>query len=83
MALEQAKIGQVVTAQMEALERDYGQFDDAEIGAVISIVEVVRPEGEDFRSEVRVRFNIRDPYRVMGLMRTAEQQVLPAFRPQD
>ncbi len=80
MALEQARIGHVVTAQMEALVRDYGKHEDAEIGAVISIVEVVRPQGEELRSEVRTRFNIPDPYRVIGLMRTAEQQVLPTFR---
>jgi hypothetical protein len=79
MPLDQARIGQVVTAQMEALERDYGTDDDVEIGTVITIVEVLRREGDGYRSDIRTRFNVGDPYRVIGVMRTAEQQIMPTL----
>lgn len=80
MALDQAKIGQVVTGQMEALERDYGDDEDVEIGAVITIVQVLKKEGDDeYFSNVRMRYNVGDPYMVLGLMRAAEQNVLRSF----
>jgi len=41
MSFDQSKIGQVVAAQMEALEERYGE--DCEIGNVCSIVEFRRP----------------------------------------
>lgn len=79
MALDQAQIGQVVTGQMEALERDYGDDEDVEIGAVITIVEVLKHEGDGVSSNIRMRHNVEDPYRVIGLIRTAEQTVLGGF----
>jgi hypothetical protein len=73
MALDQAKIGEVVAAQMEALERDYEGDDDVEIGAVITIVQVLRKEGPDrYASNVRMRYNVADPYAVLGYIRAAE-----------
>ena len=70
MALDQSKIGQIVAAQMEALEADYG--DDCEIGDVCTIVEVVGPHG----SHVRVRNSDGRPHIGLGLLLTAEQALL-------
>jgi hypothetical protein len=79
MALDQSTIGKVVTAQMQALERDYDDDQDHQIGAVITIVEILTPEGEGFRSEVRTRNNVVEPYKTLGLMKIAEQSVLKAL----
>jgi hypothetical protein len=80
MALDQAIIGQVVTGQMEAIERDHGDDEDVQIGAVITVVEVLKKEGEDeYSSNVRIRYNVADPYRVLGLIRAAEQNVIQGF----
>ncbi|HXR28251.1 MAG TPA: hypothetical protein VN772_01650 [Solirubrobacteraceae bacterium] len=79
MALDQATIGQVVTGQMEALERDYGDDEGVEIGAVITIVEVLKQDGERVSSNVRMRHNVGDPYRALGIVRAAEQTVLEGF----
>lgn len=70
MPLDQTKIGQLVTAQMEALEADYG--DDSQIGDVCTIVEVVGPHG----SHVRVRNSDMRPHVALGLLRIAERGVL-------
>jgi len=77
MPLDQAIIGQVITGQMEAIERDHGDDEDISIGSVITIVEVLKKQGEDeYGSNVRIRYNVRDPYRVLGLLRVAEQHVI-------
>lgn len=73
MALDQAVIGQVVAAQMEALERDYARDESAQIAGVITIVQVVTRESEtEIGSNVRMRTNIPDPYAVIGILRMAE-----------
>ncbi len=80
MTLDQAIIGQVVTGQMEAIERDHGDDEDVSIGAVITIVEVLKKQGENgYASKVRIRHNVGDPYRVLGLVRAAEQNVIQGF----
>jgi hypothetical protein len=77
MALDQSKIGQLVTEQMEAIERDYGDDEgEHEIGAVITIVQVLTHHGENVASDVRLRHNVGDPIMVLGLMRAAEQTVI-------
>jgi hypothetical protein len=77
MALDQSKIGQLVTEQMEAIERDYEDDDrEHEIGAVITIVQVLTREGEGFASDVRLRHNVGDPYMVLGLLTAAEQVII-------
>lgn len=52
MSIDQSALGQVISEQMTAIEKD---FDDGAIGAVISIVQVVPKEGEP---EVRLRLNV-------------------------
>jgi hypothetical protein len=82
MPLDQSIVGQVVTEQMEAIERDHGNDPDVQIGSVITIVEVLKREGtEAFSSNVRIRTNLGDPYRVLGLMRAAEQNIVQGFNP--
>jgi hypothetical protein len=40
---------------------------------VITIVQVLKKEGDDeYSSNVRMRYNVGDPYTVIGLMRAAE-----------
>jgi hypothetical protein len=70
MAFDQTKIGQVVAAQMEALEGRYG--DDCEIGNVCTIVEVLGPHG----SHVAVRSSEARPHTTIGLLRLAEAMLL-------
>ena len=80
MALDQTILGQVVSEQMEAIEHDHGEDPDVEIGAVITMVEIVKRQGEqEFSSRVRLRTNSGDPYRVLGLIRAAETNVIRGF----
>jgi len=74
MALDATKIGQVVAAQMEALEADYAE--DCEIGDVCAIVEVVGPHG----SHVRVRGSDMRPHIIVGLLRLSENMFLASMR---
>jgi len=74
MTLDQTKVGQVVAAQMEALEEAYGE--DCEIGDVCTIVEVIGPHGYD----VRVRSSDLRPHVSIGLLRMAESIFLASLR---
>lgn len=74
MTLDQTKVGQVVAAQMEALEEAYGE--DCEIGDVCTIVEVIGPHGSD----VRVRSSELRPHVSIGLLRMAESIFLAGLR---
>jgi hypothetical protein len=78
MALDGSILGNCASEQMEALESDYGTDENAEIGAVITIVQVVKAlddEGE-YSTTVRMRHNIADPYAAIGYLRAAEQTIL-------
>jgi hypothetical protein len=82
MALDQTTIGKLVTEQMQALEKDYDDGEEHRIGAVITIVEILTPHGEEaedsqaFRSEIRSRNNVGDPFRALGLLKIAEQGII-------
>ncbi len=78
MALDGTILGRCASEQMEALETDYEDDHLAEVGAVITIVQVVkRLEGEgEYSSTVRMRHNISDPYAAIGYLRAAEQTIL-------
>ena len=87
MALDGSILGKCASEQMEALETDYGSDDSVEVGAVITIVQVVKKldeEGE-YTSTVRMRHNIADPYAAVGFLRAAEQTILRQLgdRPED
>jgi hypothetical protein len=80
MPLDGSVLGNCASEQMEALEKDYGEDENVEVGAVMTIVEVLtRQENDQYASNVRVRHNIGDPYRVLGLLRAAEQNILQSF----
>jgi hypothetical protein len=80
MPLDGSILGNVAAEQMAALERDYDDTD-AQIGAVMTIVEILIPEGTDeqgntaFASAVRSRHNIADPYRALGIIKAAEHNI--------
>jgi hypothetical protein len=80
MPLDGTILGNIAAQQMAALERDYGEID-AQIGAVMTIVEVLVPQGTDehgnasFASAVRSRHNIGDPYRAIGIIKAAEHNI--------
>jgi len=80
MPLDRTKLGTTASEQMEALEEAYGDDDNASVGAVLTIVEILRQDGNDVRSDVRMRINdAGDPYRVIGLLRAAEATVTKSF----
>jgi len=60
------RLGEEVAAQMDAIETDFG--DDYEIGNVVTVVEVITPNG----AGVRVRCN-QQPWIGLGLLRVAEK----------
>jgi hypothetical protein len=81
MPLDGTILGNLAAEQMAALERDYANDADAQIGAAITIVEVLSAQGTDeqgntqFGSAVRLRHNVGDPYRAIGLLRAAEHNI--------
>jgi hypothetical protein len=64
-----AKLMHEVAEQMDAIETDFG--DGYEIGRVITIVEVIRPDGD---VGLRVRAGMY-PWVALGMLRAAEQIV--------
>jgi hypothetical protein len=60
------KLGEEVAAQMDAIEADFG--DDYKIGNVVTVVEVVRPDG----ASLRVRCN-QQPWVGIGMLRIAQR----------
>jgi hypothetical protein len=74
--MDTSKAGQLIAEQMEALERDFGDKEDHQIGAMVTIVEIQGPEGSHFR----MRNNIGNPVVVLGVMRMAEAQWLEGMK---
>jgi hypothetical protein len=64
-----AKLMQEVAEEMDAIETDFG--DDYQIGRVITIVEVVRPDNQ---VGLRVRAG-QYPWVTLGMLRAAEKIV--------
>jgi hypothetical protein len=58
-----------VAAQMDAIEVDFG--DGYEIGAIVTVVEVRRPDGT---AGVRVRHNA-PPWVALGMLKVAEKSI--------
>jgi hypothetical protein len=77
VAIDQQRVGEHVAAQMEAIERQYGgEESEAEIGNILTIVEVLSPNGP----EVRIRPSDPRPWVVLGLLRWAEENTLASIR---
>lgn len=75
MAIDQSKLGQHIQEQMQAIEDDPDVPDDAEIGAIITIVELGKvgegPEQEGGLRNMRVRTNV-PPHIAIGLLEEAK-----------
>jgi hypothetical protein len=65
--------GQMAAAQMENIEQSYEGREGFEIGMMISIVQIVGPNGE---LENRVIHNAPAPFLALGLMRVVEEVIL-------
>jgi hypothetical protein len=82
MALDRAVLGKMASEQMQALEDSYDENSDVQIGGVMTLVEVLTPIGPDeqgnmqFASNIRLRHNIGDPYRIIGLLQQAAHDIL-------
>jgi hypothetical protein len=74
--MDTSNVELVTGAAKGTLERDYGDQEGYEIGAVILIVEVQGPEGGNFR----VVPNIQDPHATLGVLRIAEDTWLRSLR---
>jgi hypothetical protein len=70
MAIDQKRLGEHIAAQMEAIEADHRDAR-AEIGTIITIVEVVGPEG----AGVRIRPSDPRPWVTLGLLKWAERLI--------
>lgn len=81
MALDRTILGKVAAEQMQALDESYGDDETVEIGAVLTIVQVLRKvgAGDEYASVVRMRHNVGDPYAAIGYLRAAEQTVIQAI----
>lgn len=72
MPIDQSPLGQHIQEQMQEIENDPEIPDDAQIGRVLTIVEIIGPKGkEDEYTNVRVRANAR-PYVAVGLLEMAK-----------
>lgn len=65
MPIDQSRLGNVVQAQMEAIEANHGE--ECEIGEVVVIVEILCPEEHD----IRVRCSDSRPHVAFGLLEAA------------
>jgi hypothetical protein len=80
VALDRSVLGNMAQAQMEALEQAYGENENVQIGGVVTIVEVIEQTDDgQITSTIRKRHNIGEPYRAIGILRLAEQQVIQTF----
>jgi hypothetical protein len=74
--MDTSKAGELIAEQMEALDRDFGDRDDLEIGGGVSIVLIQGKDGSFFR----IRSNMGHPAMTLGAMRMAEDEFLRALR---
>ena len=79
MAIDQSPLGNHIQEQMEEIEGDSEIPDNAQIGRILTIVEIVGPKGEEDQfTGVRVRANAR-PYVAVGLLEVAKNIQLKAM----
>lgn len=82
MALDRAVLGKMASEQMQALEESYAEDSDVQMGGVMTLVEILTPVGQDEHgnvkvvSNIRMRHNIGDPYRIVGLLQQAAHDIL-------
>jgi hypothetical protein len=73
MAIDQSPLSTHIMEQMEAIEEDPEVPDDAAIGGIVTLVEVVGPEDEEGRRGrgFRVRSNL-PPHVTIGYLEEAK-----------
>lgn len=73
MAIDQSPLSTHIMEQMEAIEQDPDVPDEAEIGGIVTIVEVVGPEEEPgMRARgFRIRSNL-PPHVTIGILEEAK-----------
>jgi hypothetical protein len=73
MTIDQSPLSTHIMEQMEAIEQDPGVPDDAEIGGIVTLVEVVGPdEGDGMRGRgFRIRSNL-PPHVTVGVLEEAK-----------
>ena len=82
MPLDGTILGTLASEQMEALERDFAGDEAISIGTVVTIVEIRRAQGTDEQgnelvsSNIRLRHNTPDPFRVLGILDQAKHDIL-------
>lgn len=73
MAIDQSPLGQHIQEVMQEIEDDSDIPDNAQIGRIVTIVEVIGPkDAPDEFTHVRVRANAR-PYVAIGLLEIAKR----------
>jgi hypothetical protein len=77
MAIDTSKAGQQIAAQMEAIEKDFEDQEGFRLGAIVTIVGIESPDGG---AHFRIRHNVGDPARALGVMRLAEDQWIQYMR---
>lgn len=85
MAIDQSKLGQHIQEQMEAIERDPSISDNAQIGDIVTIVEIIDPgeggEAPGPAAEIELSRSVRVrqtgmPHVGIGLMEVAKNFLL-------
>jgi hypothetical protein len=72
MPIDQSPLGNHIQEMMQEIENDPEIPDDGQIGRIVTIVEVIGPNGkEDEFTGIRVRANAR-PYVAIGLLELAK-----------
>jgi hypothetical protein len=73
MAIDQAPLGAHIQEQMQEIEDDSEIPENAQIGRIVTIVEIIGGEGEEGGyTNLRVRANAR-PYVAIGLLEIAKR----------
>lgn len=73
MAIDQSPLSNHIMEQMQEIENDADIPGDAQIGRIVTIVEIVGGEGkEDEFTALRVKANAR-PYVAIGLLDVAKR----------
>jgi hypothetical protein len=75
--MDRTKAGKLIAEQLEAIESEYGDSEDHDIGAVITIVEITGPGG----SELRIRNNMSNPVLALGFLGLAANELVRSMRP--
>lgn len=69
MAIDQSPLGQHIQEMMEEIEKDPEIPEDAQVGRIISIVEIVGTNSD--YANIRMRSNAR-PYVALGFLEVAK-----------